>query len=61
MGVSDETMSIPSYAYTCAVCEVEVDPETGLVDATPHTAAPCRVAATSVCQGVAPRSAGASE
>jgi CO/xanthine dehydrogenase Mo-binding subunit len=24
-------MSIPSYAYTCAVCEVEVDPETGLV------------------------------
>jgi carbon-monoxide dehydrogenase large subunit len=32
MGVSDETMSIPSYAYTCAVCEVEVDPETGLVD-----------------------------
>jgi carbon-monoxide dehydrogenase large subunit len=31
-GVSDETMSIPSYAYTCAVCEVEVDPETGLVD-----------------------------
>jgi aerobic carbon-monoxide dehydrogenase large subunit len=32
MGVSDETMSIPSYAYTCAVCEVEVDPETGLVE-----------------------------
>jgi carbon-monoxide dehydrogenase large subunit len=32
MGISDETMSIPSYAYTCAVCEVEVDPETGLVD-----------------------------
>jgi carbon-monoxide dehydrogenase large subunit len=31
-GISDETMSIPSYAYTCAVCEVEVDPETGLVD-----------------------------
>jgi carbon-monoxide dehydrogenase large subunit len=32
MGVSDETMSIPSYAYTCAVCEVEVDPETGVVE-----------------------------
>jgi aerobic carbon-monoxide dehydrogenase large subunit len=32
MGVSDETMSIPSYAYTCAVCEVEIDPQTGLVD-----------------------------
>jgi carbon-monoxide dehydrogenase large subunit len=31
-GISDETMSIPSYAYTCAVCEVEVDPETGIVD-----------------------------
>jgi carbon-monoxide dehydrogenase large subunit len=30
--VSDETMSIPSYAYTSAVCEVEVDPETGLVE-----------------------------
>ena len=32
IGVSDETMSIPSYAYTCAVCEVEVDTETGLVE-----------------------------
>jgi aerobic carbon-monoxide dehydrogenase large subunit len=32
MAVSDETMSIPSYAYTCAVCEVEVDPETGVVE-----------------------------
>jgi carbon-monoxide dehydrogenase large subunit len=32
MGISDETMSIPSYAYTCAVCELEVDPETGLVE-----------------------------
>jgi len=29
-GISDETISIPSYAYACAVCEVEVDPETGL-------------------------------
>jgi aerobic carbon-monoxide dehydrogenase large subunit len=32
MGIADETMSIPSYAYTCAVCEVEVDPETGLAE-----------------------------
>ena len=31
-GISDETMPIPSYAYTSAVCEVEVDPETGLVE-----------------------------
>jgi carbon-monoxide dehydrogenase large subunit len=31
-GISDETMSIPSYAYTYAVCEVEIDPETGLVE-----------------------------
>jgi aerobic carbon-monoxide dehydrogenase large subunit len=30
-GVSDEVMSIPSYPYTCAVCEVEIDPETGVV------------------------------
>lgn len=29
---ADQVMSIPSYAYTCAVCEVEVDPETGLVE-----------------------------
>jgi carbon-monoxide dehydrogenase large subunit len=32
IGISDETMSIPSFAYTCAVCEVEVDPETGVVE-----------------------------
>jgi carbon-monoxide dehydrogenase large subunit len=32
MAVCDETMSIPSYAYTSAVCEIEVDPETGLVE-----------------------------
>ena len=30
--MADQVMSIPSYAYTCAVCEVEVDPETGLVE-----------------------------
>jgi len=30
-------MSIPSYAYTCAVCEVEVDPETGFVEVVRYT------------------------
>src|SRR6516162_7891718 len=37
MGISDETMSVPSYAYTCAVCEVEADPETGLVEVVRYT------------------------
>jgi carbon-monoxide dehydrogenase large subunit len=32
VGISDQAMSIPSYAYTCAVCEVEIDPVTGLVE-----------------------------
>jgi carbon-monoxide dehydrogenase large subunit len=32
VGIADQVMSIPSYAYTFAVCEVEVDPETGLVE-----------------------------
>jgi carbon-monoxide dehydrogenase large subunit len=31
-GVGDETMAVPSYPYGCAVGEVEVDPETGVVD-----------------------------
>ena len=31
-GAGDETMSVPSYPYGCAVCEVEVDPETGAVE-----------------------------
>lgn len=30
-------MSIPSYAYTGAVCEVEIDPETGIVDIVSYT------------------------
>jgi len=37
MGVSDQVMSIPSFAYTCAVCEVEVDAETGLVEVVQYT------------------------
>jgi carbon-monoxide dehydrogenase large subunit len=36
-GVADEVMSIPSYAYTCAVCEVEIDPETGLAEVVGYT------------------------
>ena len=36
-GVSDESMSVPSYPYGSAVCEVEVDPETGAVEVVRHT------------------------
>jgi carbon-monoxide dehydrogenase large subunit len=31
-GESDQTNPVPSFPYGCAVCEVEVDPETGVVD-----------------------------
>jgi carbon-monoxide dehydrogenase large subunit len=31
-GEGDRTDSVPSYPYGCAVCEVEVDPETGVLD-----------------------------
>ena len=37
MGISDQVMSLPSFAYTCAVCEVEVDPETGIVEIVRYT------------------------
>jgi carbon-monoxide dehydrogenase large subunit len=36
-GISDQLMSLPSFAYTCAVCEVEVDPETGGVEIVQYT------------------------
>jgi carbon-monoxide dehydrogenase large subunit len=36
-GISDEVMSIPSYAYTGAACEVEIDPETGVVEIVGYT------------------------
>ncbi|MGH7387996.1 MAG: xanthine dehydrogenase family protein molybdopterin-binding subunit [Candidatus Rokuibacteriota bacterium] len=36
-GAGDETMSVPSYPYGCAVCEVEVDPETGAVQIVRYT------------------------
>src|SRR5690606_36206982 len=32
VGLADENMAEPSFAYSCAVCEVEVDPETGPVE-----------------------------
>ncbi len=36
-GTSDETMPRPSFPYGCAVCEVEVDPETGVVELARYT------------------------
>jgi len=36
-GISDETMPAPSFPYGTAVCEVEVDPETGVVDLVRYT------------------------
>jgi carbon-monoxide dehydrogenase large subunit len=36
-GAGDETMSVPSYPYGSAVCEVEVDPETGFVEIVRYT------------------------
>ncbi|HTY79125.1 MAG TPA: xanthine dehydrogenase family protein molybdopterin-binding subunit [Candidatus Bathyarchaeia archaeon] len=33
----DETVSTPSFPYGCAVCEVEVDPETGAVEIVRYT------------------------
>jgi len=36
-GTSDEDMPQPSFPYGCAVCEVEVDPETGVVELVRYT------------------------
>jgi aerobic carbon-monoxide dehydrogenase large subunit len=36
-GTSDETMPVPSFPYGSAVCEVEVDPETGAVEIVRYT------------------------
>ncbi len=36
-GMSDETNPVPSFPYGCAVCEVEVDPETGVVELVRYT------------------------
>src|SRR4029453_5790491 len=36
-GASDETMPVPSFPYGSAVCEVEVDVETGVVEIVRYT------------------------
>ena len=36
-GVGDDTMPVPSFPYGSAVCEVEVDPETGVVEVVRYT------------------------
>jgi carbon-monoxide dehydrogenase large subunit len=36
-GTGDETMSVPSFPHGCAVCEVEVDAETGAVEVVRYT------------------------
>ncbi len=36
-GIYDESTPLPSFAYGCAVCEVEVDAETGVVQVVAHT------------------------
>jgi Aerobic-type carbon monoxide dehydrogenase, large subunit CoxL/CutL homologs len=36
-GEHDETVPLPSYAFGCAVCELELDPETGLVEIVRYT------------------------
>jgi aerobic carbon-monoxide dehydrogenase large subunit len=36
-GLSDEDMPMPSFPYGCAVCEVEVDPDTGEVELVRYT------------------------
>src|SRR5207249_10414095 len=33
----DESTPLPSYPFGCAVCEVEVDPETGVVEIVRHS------------------------
>ena len=36
-GAHDETTPLPSYPFGCAVCEVEIDPETGVVQVVRYT------------------------
>jgi aerobic carbon-monoxide dehydrogenase large subunit len=36
-GSYDETMPVPSFPYGCAVCELEIDPETGAVEIVRYT------------------------
>ena len=37
LGAYDETTPLPSYPFGCAVCEVEVDPDTGVVQIVRHS------------------------
>jgi carbon-monoxide dehydrogenase large subunit len=37
-GIGDETVTLAAFPYGCHVCEVEVDPETGLVDIVRYSA-----------------------
>jgi carbon-monoxide dehydrogenase large subunit len=37
VGSHDESTPLPSYPFGCAVCEVEVDPETGVVEVVRHS------------------------
>ena len=36
-GICDESSDVPSFPYGCAVCEVEVDPETGVTEIVRYT------------------------
>ena len=36
-GMHDETASVPSFPYGCAVCELEIDPETGVAEIVRYT------------------------
>jgi aerobic carbon-monoxide dehydrogenase large subunit len=36
-GEHDNTDPVPSYAFGCAVCEVEIDPDTGMVEVVRYT------------------------
>jgi carbon-monoxide dehydrogenase large subunit len=37
-GIGDETVTLAAFPYGCHVCEVEVDPETGIVDIVRYSA-----------------------
>jgi carbon-monoxide dehydrogenase large subunit len=37
-GVSDETVNLAAFPYGCHVCEVEIDPDTGVVEIVRYTA-----------------------
>jgi hypothetical protein len=47
---------VPSYPYGCAVCEVEVDPDTGGVDVVRHTTDGMQTSGVTRIRGVTSRS-----